>query len=110
MQSVLGPFRRVPPHCSVTCNAGPSQGPGTVWNFSRSCWRLSGNLPIQSGESRSLTVTPPNAQRIEVSEAVVQWPGGQDFAVEDVVVDPHTHACVQYDVKRLVQQSMEIVR
>jgi hypothetical protein len=56
-----------------------------------------------------LTVTLLNAQRIEVPEAVVQWARGQEFAVEDVVIDPHTHACVQHDVNRLVQKSMEIV-
>ena len=108
MTYALRPFRRVPLHCSVTYNAGPSQGPGIVWNLSRSGWGLSGNLLIQPGESLSLTVTLLNAQRIEVPEAVVQWSRGQEFAVEDVVIVPHTHACIQYDVKRLVQKSMEI--
>jgi hypothetical protein len=56
-----------------------------------------------------VTVTLPNAQRIEVPEAVAQWSRSQEFAVEDVVIDPHTHARVQHDVKRLVQKSMEIV-
>lgn len=64
---------------------------------------------MQSGESLSLTVTLPNALRIEVPGAAWQWSRGQDFAVEDVVIEPHTHARVQHDVKRLVQKSMEIV-
>jgi len=35
-------YRRFPVHCSVTYNAGPLQGHGTVWNLSCTGWRLSG--------------------------------------------------------------------
>jgi len=34
MPFVLRPFRRFPVQCSVTYNAGPFQGQGTVWNLS----------------------------------------------------------------------------
>src|SRR5438067_12021944 len=44
--------------------------------------RMSGDLPMHPGETLSMTVTLPNAQRIEVSEAVVRWSRGNDFAVE----------------------------
>lgn len=64
---------------------------------------------MQPGEGLSLTVTLPTEQRIEVPEAVVQWSRGQEFAGEDVVIEPHTHARVQHEVKRLVQESDEIV-
>jgi hypothetical protein len=45
---------------------------------------------MRLGETLSLTL--PNEQRIEVSEAVVRWSRGQEFAVENVVVARHTHA------------------
>ena len=99
MTSVLRPFRRVLSHCSVTDNAGPSQGPVTLWNLARSGWCLSGNLPMQPGQKLSLTVTLPTEQRIEVPKAVAQWSRGQDFAGEDVVIEPRTHAPVQHEVK-----------
>ena len=99
MTFALRPFRRYPLHASVTYNAGPSQGQGTLWNLSRSGRRLSEKLPMQSGEGLSLTVTLPTEQRIEVPEAVVQWSRGQEFAGEDVVIEPLTHAPVQHEVK-----------
>ena len=109
MPFTLRPFRRFPVQCSVTYNAGPFQGQGTVWNLSCTGWRLSGDLPVRPGETLSLTVTLPNEQRIEVSEAVVKWSRGQDFAVENVVIETHTHARLQHYVKLLVHESTEIV-
>ena len=47
---------------------------------------------MQLGEPLSLTVTLSNAQRIEISEAVVRWSRGQEFAVENVAIEPHTQA------------------
>ena len=96
--------------CFVTYNAGPFQGQGTVWNLSCTGWRLSGNLPMRPEETLSLTVTLPNEQRIEVPEAVVRWSRGQEFAVEDVVIESHTHARLQHFVTRLVLEPEEIVR
>jgi hypothetical protein len=76
----IRPHRRFPVQCSVTYNAGPFQGQGTVWNFSCTRWRLSGDLPMRPRETFSLTVTLPNEQRIEVPEAFARWSRGQEFA------------------------------
>ena len=71
---------------------------------------LTGALPIRRGKTLSLTVTFPNEQRIEISEAVVRWSRGQEFAVKLLLMEPHTHGRIQYDyVKRLVQEQAEIV-
>jgi hypothetical protein len=87
----------------VAYNAGLFQGQGTVWNLSRSGWCLSGDLPMLPGETLSLTVTLPNEQRIEVPEAVVKWSRGQEFAVENLLMEPHIHARLQHHyVMRLV--------
>ncbi len=94
--------------CSVTYHAGPVQGQGTVLNLSCSDWRIAGDLPMRIGETLSLTVTLPNGQHIEVPEAVVRWSRGQEFAVENVVIEPHTRARLQHYVKRQVQKSEEI--
>ena len=102
-------FRRFPVHCSVSYNAGPFQGQGTVWNLSCTGWRLSGDLPMRPGEALSLTVTLPNEQRIEVPEVVVRWSRGQEFAVENLVIEAQTHARLQHDVPRLVQEPAEDV-
>ena len=108
MPFTIRPFHRFPVQCSVTYNAGPFQGQGTVWNLSCSGWRLSGDLPMRPGETLSLTVTFPNEQRIEVPEAVVRWSRGQEFAVENVVIKPQTHVRLKHYVKRLVQSSSQL--
>lgn len=104
MPFLIRPSRRFPVQCAVTSNAGPFQGQGTVWNLSCSGWRLSGDLPMRPGKTVSLTVTLPNEQRIVVSEAVVRWSRGQEFAVETVKVEPHTQARLWHYVKRLVSE------
>ena len=100
----IRPYRRFPVQCFVTYNAAPFQGQGTIWNLSSTGWRLSGDLPMQPGETLSLTVTFPNEQRIDVLEAVVQWSRGQDFAVKNLMIEPHTQAGLKHYVKRLVQE------
>jgi hypothetical protein len=102
-------FRRFPVQCSVTYNAWPFQGQGTIWNLSCTGWRLSGDLPMRPGETLSLTVTLPNEQRIKVPKAVVRWSRGQEFAVENVAIKLHTLARLQHYVKRLVQEPAEII-
>jgi hypothetical protein len=99
----IRPYRRFPVQCVVIYQAGPFPGYGTVWNLSCSGWRLSGDLPMRLGETLSLTVTLPNQQHIEVSEAVVRWSRGQKFAVETVTIETHTQARLQQYVKHLVQ-------
>jgi hypothetical protein len=96
--------RRSPVQCAVTYNAGPFQGLGTIWNFSCIAWRLSGDLPMRPGETLPLTVTLPNKQRIEVPEAVVRWSRGQEFAVENVLIEQHNHVRLQHYVNRLVRE------
>ena len=101
----IRPHRRFPVQCSATYDAGPFQGQGTIWNLSCTEWRLSGDLPMRLDETLSLTVTLPNKQRIEVPEAVVRWSRGQEFAVENLVIEPHAHARLQYYVERLVLET-----
>ena len=62
------------------------------------------------GEILSLTVSLLNEQCIGVSQAVVRCSRGQEFAVENVMVERHTHAWLQRYVKRLVQEPTENVR
>ena len=109
MSFSIRPDRRFSVHCSVTYSAGPFQGQGTIWNLSCTGWRLSGDLPMRSGETLSLRVTLPNEQGLEILQAVVRWSRGQEFAVETVMVEPHTHARLQHYVTRLVQEPVERV-
>ena len=104
----IRPYRLFPVQCSVTYNASPFQGQGTVWNLFCTGWRLSGDLPMRPGETLSLTVTFPNEQSIEVLEGAVQWSRRQDFGAKNLVIDPHTHARLKYYVKRLVPEPKEI--
>jgi hypothetical protein len=105
----LRPFRRFPVQCSVRNHAGPFQGQGTVWSLSSTGWRLSGDLPMEPGETLSLTAILPNEQRIQVPKAVVRWSRGQEFAVETLAIKLHTRARLQHYVKRLVQDPAETI-
>jgi hypothetical protein len=59
---------------------------------------------MRTGETLSLTVMLPNEQRIEIPEAMVRWSRGQEFAVENITIEPHTQARVKHYVKRLVRK------
>ena len=72
----IHPYCRVPVQCSVTYNAGPFQGQGSVWNLSCAGRRLSGDWPLPPDEALSLTVTLPNEQRIIIPKFVVRWSTG----------------------------------
>ena len=110
MHFSIRPFRRFPVQCAVTYNAGPFQGRGTIWNLSCTGWRLSGDLPMRPGEILSFTVTLPNEQRIDVPEAVVRWSRGEEFAVENVVIEKYTQVRLEHYVKRLVRTAMELTQ
>ena len=105
----IRPFRRFPMHCSVSYSPGPFQGQGTAWNRFCTGKPLSGDLPMRPRETLSLTVTVPNEQRIEVPEVIVRWSSGQEFAVENLVIEAQTHARLQHVVTRVMQESAEIV-
>jgi hypothetical protein len=58
----IRPFRRFPMQCSVTYNAGPFQGHGTIWNLLRGAQHLEQGsvflvwMAENSGSMRSLFV------------------------------------------------------
>jgi len=105
MAFTLRLYQRYPVHCSVTYNAGPLQGQGTVWNLSLSGWKLSGDLPLQVGQLCSLTVNLPNEERVVVTAAVVRWARDQDYGLETLAVERQTHSQMERIIKRLVQES-----
>ena len=102
-------YRRVPVQCSVTYNAALFQKQGSLWNLSYTGWRLSGDWPMRPDKALSLAVTFPNEQRITFPESVVRWSTGQECAVENTVIERHTEAHLQHDVRRWVQEPAEIV-
>ena len=64
---------------------------------------------MRPGETLSLTVTLPNAQRIEVPEVVVRWSSEQECAVENLVIEAQTDARLHHVVTRVMQEPAEIV-
>jgi len=72
MPFTLRPFRLCPTQCAVTYSAGPFQGQGTVWNLSRTGWRLSGDVSLRVGQTCSLTVTLQNQQRVFMDTGLIR--------------------------------------
>ncbi len=87
MPFTIRQFRRLPAFCSVKYHRGDAEGSGTLWNLSVSGFRFSGDLPLQPGETCSLTVTLPNQQPVYVAAGIVRWVRGEEFGVESLVVD-----------------------
>ena len=109
MPFTLRLYQRFPVHGSVTYNAGPFKGQGTVWNLSLSGWKLSGDLPLQVGQMCSLTINLPNEERIVVATAIVRWVRGQEYGLETLAVEKQTHGRMERVIKRLVQESDESI-
>ncbi len=101
------PYLRFPVRCAVTYHAGPLQGQGTVWNLSLYGWKLSGDVPLQVGQTCSLTVNLPFEESIFVAAAIVRWVRGQEFGLETVSIEKQTHSRVEHVIKRLVAESVE---
>jgi hypothetical protein len=78
-----------------------------VWNFSVNGWKLSGDVPLQVGQTCPLTVTLPNQESIFVDAAVVRWVRGQEYGLETVTVDKPTQSRVEHMVKHLEEATLE---
>jgi hypothetical protein len=107
MPFTFRPYRRFPVHCSVTYNAGPFQGQGTVWNLSLYGWKLSGDVPLRVDQMCSLTVNLPNQESIFVAAAIVRWVSGQEYGLETLAVEKQTHSRLEHFIRRLMQESGE---
>jgi len=78
-----------------------------VWNFSVNGWKLSGDVPLQVGQTCPLTVTLPNQESIFVDAAIVRWVRGQEYGLETVTVDKPTPSRVEHMVKHLEEANLE---
>ena len=105
MPFAIRSHRRFSVYCSVTYHAGLFQGQGTLWNFSLSGWKLSGDVPLQVGQMCALTVNLPIDERIVVTTAIVRWVRGQEFGLETLAIEQQTHSRVEHVIKRLVEES-----
>ncbi len=109
MPFMLRLYQRFPVYCPATYHAGPIQGQGTVWNFSLSGWKLSGDVPLQVGQTCSLTVDLPIEESIVVTAAVVRWVRGREFGLETVSIERQTHSRMEHVIKRLIEVSAESI-
>jgi hypothetical protein len=107
MPFTIRPHRRLSVHCAVTYNVGSFRGQGTIWNLSLYGWKLSGDVPLQVGETCSLTVNLPFEESIVVAAAIVRWVRGREFGLETVAIEKQTHSRVEHVIKRLVEESAE---
>jgi|SRR5215831_10292382 len=104
MPFTIRPYRRFPVCYPVTYRAGLFEGSGTLWNISLSGWRLSGEVPMRVGQTRSLFVTLSNFKRVFVVAGIVRWVRGQEYGIERLVTNGTTQARM---VRSLRQQAWE---
>ena len=102
----IRPDRRFPVCCPVAYHAGLSQGQGMIWNISVNGWRLSGDVPLQVGQSCPLTINVPNEAHIFVAAVIVRWVRGPEYGVETLVIEKQTHSRLEHWVTRLAQDSV----
>ena len=107
MPFIIRSHSRFPVQCPVSYNAGNSQGLGTVWNFSVNGWKLSGDVPLQVGQTCPLTITLPNQESVFVDAAIVRWVRGQEYGLETLTVDKPTQSRVEHMVKHFEQAALE---
>jgi hypothetical protein len=109
MPFTLRLYQRFPVHCSVTYHTGLFQGQGTVWNFSLFGWKIPGDVPLEVGQTCSLTVNLPNEESICVAAAIVRWVRGQGFGLETLAVEKQTHIRVEHVINRFAQEFGESI-
>src|SRR5512147_2188088 len=99
------PYQRFPICCPVTYHTGSREGHGTIWNLSVNGWRLSGDVPLQVGQTCPLTVQLPNQERLVVAAAIVRWvrDWDQEYGLETLVVNKQTQRRVEQLVHQLEQ-------
>ena len=105
------PYQRFPICCPVTYHAGSREGHGMIWNLSVNGWRLSGDVPLQVGQTCPLTVQLPNQERLVVAAAIVRWvrDWDQEYGLETLVVNKQTQRRVEQLVHQLEQVALESI-
>ena len=102
----IRPHRRFPVCCPVTYHAGLFEGQGIVWNLSVKGRCLSGDVPLQVGQTCPLIVNLPNQQRIFVAAAIVRWVRGPEYDMETLVADDTAQDRVAKYVRQRVKDSL----
>ncbi len=98
-------YQRFPVRCRVHYRGVEGPGQGTVWNLSRTGWRIDGNRSVIPGDHLTLVVYLPNKKRLAlVDRAVVRWSRGKEFGLENVQVEADNDARLSGFVTRLVQK------
>ena len=105
----IRPDRRFPICFPVAYYAGLLKGHGMIWNMSVSGWRLSGDVPLQVGQSCPFTITVPNEPQIFVAAVIVRWVRGLEYGVETLVIEKQTHSRLAHWVTRLALESVESI-
>lgn len=92
MSFTLRPYQRFPVACDVTYEHWFREGQGTVWNLSRTGWRMSGTLPLHCGDVCTLRAVLPTQKQISVTAGIVRWVRGEDYGIETLVMDRKVEA------------------
>jgi len=107
MPFTVRPYHRFPVSCPETYQTGLFWGQGTVWNFSLTGWRFSGNLPLRIREVCSRTVNLSIDQTIYVGAGIVRWVRGGQCGVETLVIDDESREDLEESLCQRLAESAE---
>ena len=86
------------------------EGMGTVLELSLEGCRVEAPIAVQQSLLMELRIYVPDLEwPLMVDGAVVQWSRGQEFAVENRSIEPHTQARLYHYVKRLAREDATII-
>ena len=107
MPFTVRPYRRFSVCCPATYHTGTREGHGIVWNLSVIGLRLSGDVPMQVGQTYSVTIHLPNQESIFVATVIVRWNRGQEYGLETLAIDTQTRSRLEDVTTQLEQGSFE---
>lgn len=67
-------------------------GYGSVTNLSSLGWRISGSLPVELGDTCTLTIKLPTKLWILVAQGKVRWVSGEECGIETLMMDTRSQA------------------
>lgn len=109
---ILNPFtirsyRRISVHCPIFYWCNGSCGQGTVWNFSRTGWRVDGSVEAWPGMEMTIFIFFPDFNEpLKIENTRVRWSRGQEFGLEVTTIPGREEARLWLILQKYLQPQL----